>query len=453
MKVNANVFMHESDKAALQALRAIPGFTQLLKAFMKVWDEKRFRLTNMSSCLRISEKQMSKYYDMLPPICEKLGIEVPELYLELDVHANAYTYGDTKPFIVITSGLLETMPDELIPTVLAHECGHIACRHSLYTTMGSMILNETYKLTNFAPFVTVPLQLAFMYWMRCSELSADRAAVICDGTPERLTEMCMRFAGYDKDIVADASIEAFMEQAMEYKEMVKASKFDKTLEFLMFNQRSHPLVAVRAYECNEWVKSEQYTKTVRYLAGDQTVLNDLDLDIREIPMMESSKFYLGKNYNDVRDSFIDMGFSNIETIKTTEKGLLTKSEQTMKLWINEDENFDKGAWYLEDATVVIMYYEPETPEEMAAAHEGKIQMPDASKKYIGRNYQEVMDELKDAGFNTFITETQIVKKGRFTKEHRIVKIAINGQTQFNKGDWFIPDSKIRITYQSTTNEK
>lgn len=90
----------------------------------------------MSTNLRLDEKQIAKYYNMLPPICTKLGIDVPELFVELDVHPNTYTYGDTKPFIVITSGLFETLPDELIPTVLAHECGHIACHHTLYTTMG-----------------------------------------------------------------------------------------------------------------------------------------------------------------------------------------------------------------------------------------------------------------------------------------------------------------------------
>ena len=94
----------------------------------------------MSTNLRISEKQLPRYYDLLPPICERLGIDIPELYLKLDVRANAYTAGDTKPFIVMTTGLLETLPDELIPTVLAHECGHIACHHCLYTTMGRMIL-------------------------------------------------------------------------------------------------------------------------------------------------------------------------------------------------------------------------------------------------------------------------------------------------------------------------
>ena len=34
--------------------------------------------------------------------------------------------------------------------------------------------------------------------MRCSELSADRAAAICDGSSDKVVEMCMRFAGFDK---------------------------------------------------------------------------------------------------------------------------------------------------------------------------------------------------------------------------------------------------------------
>ena len=92
MKINTNVFMHDSDKVALQTLKAIPGFTQLLKAFMKVWNERQFRIINMSSRLRLSENQMAKYYNMLPPICEKLGIEVPELYLELDVNIRSHYF-------------------------------------------------------------------------------------------------------------------------------------------------------------------------------------------------------------------------------------------------------------------------------------------------------------------------------------------------------------------------
>ncbi len=91
----------------MAALKAIPGFSQVMKAFMKIWDEKVARIKNMSMNLQLSEKQMEKYYNMLLPICEKLEIDVPELYVTLDVTANACTWGDTKPYIVVNSGLFE----------------------------------------------------------------------------------------------------------------------------------------------------------------------------------------------------------------------------------------------------------------------------------------------------------------------------------------------------------
>lgn len=260
-----SVFIHESDRAALKALKAIPGFTAAFKAFMNVWSERQFRIQNMSSKIKLSEEQMPKYYNMLPPICEKLGIDVPDLYLELDVVPNAYTYGDTKPFITITSGLLETVPDELIPTVLAHECGHIVCHHTLYTTMGAAILNGASFLGGIfglGKLISLPLQIAFYYWMRCSEYSADRAAAVyCNGA-EQMTDICMRLAGWDKDILSDARKDLFMKQALEYKEMIETSKWDKTLEFFALLKSTHPFTAVRAYEVDEWVKTEDFQKAM-----------------------------------------------------------------------------------------------------------------------------------------------------------------------------------------------
>ena len=267
MTIDSDVYVHPSDKAALDALKAIPGFTALLKAFMQVWNEQRARIYNMATNLRIDEKQLPKYYYMLPPICEKLGISVPELYLELNPEANAYTSGDTKPYIVITSGLLETLPAELIPTVLAHECGHIACHHVLYKTMGRMILSGSLKLlsADIASIALTPIQIAFSYWMRCSEYSADRAAILCDDTSDNIVEMCMRFAGFDKDIHEETNTDAFLQQAIEYKKLLSESKVNQALEFVMFKNSSHPLNSIRAYEGSEWEHSQEYVKIKKYL--------------------------------------------------------------------------------------------------------------------------------------------------------------------------------------------
>lgn len=435
------IYLHESDKVALKALKAIPGFSQVVKAFLSVWNEKQFRIENMSGRLRLSEKQMAKYYNMLPPICEKLGIEVPELYLELNVQPNAYTSGDTNPFIVITSGLLETMPDELIPTVLAHECGHIVCHHVLYSTMGRLIINGL--LSSFgtlSTLISTPLKMAFYYWMRCSEFSADRVAAIYDGTSEKMVETCMRFAGYDKDIVADVSIDEFMKQAIEYKQMVDENKMNKAMEVLAFSMSTHPLLAVRAYDCNEWGHSDLFNRVIKYINRDSN-------NMTELPILKESKYFIGKNCDEVINIFSNYGFKNISKKKTTEKGLLTQNGQTVKISINGNDTISEGEWYPVDSNILVAYYEPETAEEEALAHVGQIQMPDFSRKYLGRDYKEVVSELTDAGFTNVIAEPWIVKKSLFNRNDSIAKITIAGLTTFDKGDWFNPNAVIRINYQ------
>ncbi len=261
MSVKSEYYLHESDKAALEALEAIPGFSQLLKNFMKQWNERQSRLRNLSSFIRIGEDQLPEYDRMLDPICEKLGIEKPELYLMMDVRPNAFTSGETQPYIVLTSGLLDMMPKELIPSILAHECGHIACHHVLYRTMGSILIGTTAGTLNRLPLgglISLPLQIAFFYWMRCSEYSADRAAMICDGSADRMVEVCMRLAGFGKNIAGELNREAFLEQAREYRSIVSDSRWDKTLEFYLLSGASHPFTALRALEATEWAASEQY---------------------------------------------------------------------------------------------------------------------------------------------------------------------------------------------------
>ena len=113
MQINPYLFIHKDDQLALNALKAIPGFTPLVKAFMKFGSEEIFKIENMSSNLKLGPNQLPEYYNMLPPICNKLGIDIPDLYLKLDVNANAYTSGDTNPFIVIKTFFFSKLPSSV----------------------------------------------------------------------------------------------------------------------------------------------------------------------------------------------------------------------------------------------------------------------------------------------------------------------------------------------------
>ena len=99
-------FIHPEDAAALRQLESIPGFPALVKKIMALGFEQLRYGMNMATAIRLSPTQLPKLYNHLPPICEKLGIPEPEFYLQMDPVPNAWTFGDTKIFITMTSGLV-----------------------------------------------------------------------------------------------------------------------------------------------------------------------------------------------------------------------------------------------------------------------------------------------------------------------------------------------------------
>ena len=137
--IKPSEFIHPEDAAALRWLESIPGFTALSKKFLEYGYEKLFYGQNVASTIRLSPTQLPQIYKRLPPICDKLEMEEPEFYLEMNPIPNACTFGDTYKFIRVTSGLIEMLDDDEVDAVLGPECGHIICRHSLYHTMVKLL--------------------------------------------------------------------------------------------------------------------------------------------------------------------------------------------------------------------------------------------------------------------------------------------------------------------------
>ena len=277
-------FIHPSDKKALDALKAVPGFDLVLKKFMSVVGEKMFQIQMTSSYLKLGTEQLPEIYNILVKVCKKLQIDVPELYLALDREPNAGTYGDTDIFIVINSGLIETMTLEQIETVIAHECGHIVCRHVLYHTMGRYILTGAELFVNglISKTIVTSLQYAFAYWMRCSEFSADRVSAYYHNSADPVIDVMMALSGGTNNLNLKLNREAFFKQAENYKVLVDNSAYSKVLEFIQYGLVDHPLNAYRAYEINEFYK-KYTTKLLATNGSDETAVsaaNEFNLRVR-----------------------------------------------------------------------------------------------------------------------------------------------------------------------------
>lgn len=254
--INTSDFIHPEDAAALKTLESIPGFPLLLKKFLQIGLEQMQYGINMASTIRLSPTQLPHLYNHLPPICKKLGIAEPEFYLEMDPMPNAYTFGDTKVYVTVTSGLVELLSDEELDAVIAHECGHIKCRHVLYHSLARYVLQGVDNLGLLGK-LALPLELALYYWQRKSELSCDRAGAIVT-SPEVVASTMARLSGGPKEITSKINLNEWMRQADAYDKIYNGGAWNKALQIYVTMSRTHPFSAVRVREVLKWGQTDQY---------------------------------------------------------------------------------------------------------------------------------------------------------------------------------------------------
>lgn len=249
-------FIHPEDAAALKQMESIPGFPTFVKKFFSLGFEQLRYGMNMASAIRLSPQQLPHLYNHLPPICQKMGIAEPEFYLEMNPMPNAWTFGDTRIFITITSGLVEMMTDEELDAVLAHECGHILCRHVLYHSVAQYILQGV-DMLGILGALTIPIQFAILYWQRKSELSCDRAASIIT-SPDVVSRVMARLSGGPRSITENIDMHEWAKQADIYESIRTDGLWNKTLQIGAIIAQDHPFAAVRVREILLWSESEAY---------------------------------------------------------------------------------------------------------------------------------------------------------------------------------------------------
>jgi Zn-dependent protease with chaperone function len=254
--MHTSEFIHPEDSAALRQMESIPGFPQLIKKVMSVGYETLQYGLNMASNIRLSETQLPEIYRLLPPICEKLEIPVPEFYLRMDPNPNAETSGDTRIWITVNSSLIELLSEEELISVLAHECGHIKCRHVLYHTVGQWV-NEGIASLGILGTLADPMRYALLYWSRKSELSADRAAALVT-SPEIVANVQARLAGGPFALTKNVNIPEWITQADLYEQIKNDGMWNKTLQTIAIAKESHPFSAVRVREILKWGATDQY---------------------------------------------------------------------------------------------------------------------------------------------------------------------------------------------------
>lgn len=262
---------HPADRAALNTLRALPGFDELVRKLMSFLGERGVRHLFTANAVRVGPRQRPRLDALYTEVLATMDWpERPELFVSQTPFANAMAVGFEKPFIVVNSGALGLLEREEQRVILGHELGHIMSGHATYTTLALIILNI--GLTSIAGLglIALPIQLALLEWYRKAEFSSDRAGLLASQDPQASMRLFLRFAG-GTAAEDEISLDEFLVQAQEYEE--GGTAIDSVFKVLNVAFRTHPFNTVRAAELQRWIQSGGYD---RILAGDYPRRGDTD---------------------------------------------------------------------------------------------------------------------------------------------------------------------------------
>ena len=291
---------HPADRAALQALRAVPGFDEVVKKVVGFLGERGIRLLFQANAVRVGATQFPKlnalYTDVLTTLDWK---ERPDLFVSQTPFVNAGAFGMDKPFIVINSAALTLLDDDETRVLLGHELGHVMSGHALYRTMTVLLLNVSLGFLPFlAGLVILPIQLALLEWYRKSELSSDRAGLLSTQDATASMRMFLKFAGGGN--MKEMDLNAFLVQAREYEELGGA--MDRVFKILNTLGETHPFNTLRAAELQRWIESGAYDRIVR---GEYTKRGPEAAERPIAPDVDEARDYYYKEAKSVVNDVVD----------------------------------------------------------------------------------------------------------------------------------------------------
>ena len=159
---------------------------------------------------------------------------------------NAYTFGlDDPKAIVLYSALLETMDAEELRFIVGHEMGHVALGH---TWLNSLLGGLAGIPTTFE--ASVLLSLAFRWWNRACEYSADRAGLLACGSAQKATSALVKLVAVNTQSQAD------LQRALDIIEREDDSPVNVLAEALS----THPMLVRRIEHIKHYAAAAEFRR-------------------------------------------------------------------------------------------------------------------------------------------------------------------------------------------------
>lgn len=244
------------DYETRKKLDSIPGFYTAAKTITSSYVVQEIGQMSRTA-LAVGPDQFPEIYAIAKDCAGKLGIAVPNVFIDNEMSFNAYTFAsdDVEPVVVIHNGLRNLLTLSELKFIIGHECGHIHNYHTAYEYLSQLILSVGVGATSsinatLASLLSFGSTAALSAWSRAAEVSADRAGMICaDSAEDSYSAIAKCLYGGTIGKADSVNIEAIMDQ-LKYT-MSNIAKYDELFS-------SHPSSARRLKAMQEFSECAVY---------------------------------------------------------------------------------------------------------------------------------------------------------------------------------------------------
>ena len=225
----------------------------------------------IASGVEINEHNYPGLNKLVNECVDTLNISRPYVIISSALSGlNAMAFGsDDEPYVALSPLMVKTMSPQQLKFVIGHECGHVAMGHMVYHTVISIASAFASALPIIGPVVNTVGTLPLMAWSRRSEISADRAGLLCCGDCEvaqrTLIQLEMPFM--------DASQIDIQEYVANSERFLKKGVLRKINEF----DDAHPIIPKRIKALDIFMNSEKYYRATSQKASTN-LLSDYELE-------------------------------------------------------------------------------------------------------------------------------------------------------------------------------
>ncbi len=256
-------YEHPTDRKYLDNLNTNKAFEKIVKLFFEYGLERILTVQYTGSNIKVTEKNIPYLYNAVKTVCETLDVDIPPVYVSSGP-LNACTIGANEPIVVISNACLSLLSYDELLFIIGHEIGHIKSQHVMYHTIGNilpyiaqMIGNVTLGIGEIALKGVV---LLLYNWYRMSEYTADRAGLLACQNIDAAVSVMAKLSGFPPSCYDDLDNSDFLDQAVDFENIVDNGIYEKLVKLLSELKKSHPWTVLRAKELRSWYDVGEYDK-------------------------------------------------------------------------------------------------------------------------------------------------------------------------------------------------